>query len=244
MKRKGTEIIVLILSIFLASCQSSPEERIQIKVNHFGALKDIMHKGDVSAKADLSDLRKENHIYAIGACENLKGEILILDSNPYISRVENDESVIDQSFNSKAALLVYAKVASWKSVSIPENIKSYSELERFVAESAFKSNIDTNEAFPFMISGIAHGLSYHIIDWEEGDSVHTHEKHVKSGIHASMLRPEVDVLGFYSNKHHRIFTHHSTNIHAHMRTTDGQIAAHLDDMVLGEGMKLMIPQKN
>ena len=38
-----------------------------------------MHKGDISGKADMSDFENYKHLYAIGALENLKGEIQIID---------------------------------------------------------------------------------------------------------------------------------------------------------------------
>lgn len=69
-----------------------------------------MHKGDISAQADLTDFKNTQHFYALGAMENLKGEILILDSKPFISSVQDQELAISNSFDHKAALLVYASV--------------------------------------------------------------------------------------------------------------------------------------
>jgi hypothetical protein len=49
------------------------------------------------------------------------------------------------------------------------------------------------------------------------------------------------VLGFYSNSHHAIFTHHTTNMHLHLKTLDNLLAGHIDDLILGEGMTLKLP---
>ena len=51
----------------------------------YGALKNFMHNGDVSAKFDLRELEGREHYYGIGALENLKGEIMIINGEPYIS---------------------------------------------------------------------------------------------------------------------------------------------------------------
>jgi acetolactate decarboxylase len=52
------------------------------------------------------------------------------------------------------------------------------------------------------------------------------------------------MLGFYSNAHHAIFTHHMTNMHIHVKTTDNKIAGHVDDLTLGKGMILKLPANN
>jgi len=54
----------------------------------------------------------------------------------------------------------------------------------------------------------------------------------------------VDILGFYSTHHHAVFTHHSTNMHLHVKTRGHVLAGHLDDLTLGEGMVLQLPVVN
>lgn len=80
-----------------------------------------------------------------------------------------------------------------------------------------------------------------MIDWPEGDTIHTHEKHQESGLHGTITSEEVEILGFYSKHHHKQFTHHTTNMHLHVRTLNNNLAGHLDDVDLGEEMVLKIP---
>jgi len=47
------------------------------------------------------------HVYALGAFENLKGEIQIFDGQPLITSVENGEAAIDDSYEKKATLLAW-----------------------------------------------------------------------------------------------------------------------------------------
>ena len=49
------------------------------------------------------------------------------------------------------------------------------------------------------------------------------------------------MLGFYSNSHHAIFTHHTTNMHIHVKTVDNKIAGHVDGLTLEKGMTLKLP---
>ena len=52
----------------------------------------------------------------------------------------------------------------------------------------------------------------------------------------------MDLLGFYSDSHHAIFTHHTTNMHIHMKLKDEKIAGHVDDLKLGLNMILKLPK--
>ena len=61
-------------------------------------LKNIMHHGDLSSKIDLMELENLENLYALGAVEQLKGEILIMNSKPYISSCEhkNESHVVNK----------------------------------------------------------------------------------------------------------------------------------------------------
>ncbi len=70
-----------------------------IEVGYAGALKNFMHKGDISSKFSLAELEGKSHLYALGAVENLKGEIQIFDGIPSITFSENGVIAIDNTFN-------------------------------------------------------------------------------------------------------------------------------------------------
>lgn len=232
----------VILTLFTAfTCVTQVKEGTPFKVEYKGALKNIMHQGDLSAKADLLDFQDRKHLYALGAVADLKGEVLVLDSKPFISSAKNQEVIISNSFSHQATLLVYATVNQWASSPIPDNISTYAELEKHVAQVANEQGINTKESFPFLLHGTAESVDWHVIDWKEGDMEHSHAKHISSGPHGTITNQEVHVLGFYSDSHHAIFTHHTTNMHLHVKTTDDRISGHLDDITLGKGMTLQLP---
>ena len=235
-------ILILFLIIIMNSCSVSNDK--QVEVHHFGALKNMMHKGDLSAKVTLDELKEMNHLFALGAVENLKGEVLILDGIPSVSYVKGNDSsktmMLDDSFEKNACLLVLASVEEWESINIPNTVVTYEEFEGYVAETAAEKGIDIEKPFSFMIEGLAKSFDWHIIDWPENDTEHSHEKHIYSGLYGTLENQTVEMLGFYSNKHHAIFTHHSTNMHVHVKSD--KATGHADNFTLGENMILKLPK--
>jgi len=237
--------LIFILTVLLAiSCGSPQNDDDIFKVEYKGALKNMMLKGDISAKADLSDFIARNHFYALGAIENLKGEIQIFDSEPINTSVVESNLIFDNSFSKKATLLVYAFVEKWKTINIPDSVSTYERIEKYIEQTAKENHININEPFPFLIEGIAKSFDWHVIDWKANDTEHTHKKHKSSGLHCTINDRQVELLGFYSIAHHAIFTHYTTNMHIHVRTTDNKLAGHVDDLTLGKGMILKLPGIN
>ncbi len=234
-------LILLLTVISVTSCKTDPKKTSTYKVAYHGALKNMMHKGEISAKVDLKEFENIEHFYALGALENLKGEIQILDSKAFNTSVTENKLNFDNSFDQKATLLVYASVSQWKSIQIPDVVVTYAQLENYIAEIAKENNINSEEPFPFLIEGSPKSFDWHVINWKDGDLEHSHEKHKKSGRHGTIKNTPVEMLGFFSDSHHAIFTHHTTNMHIHVKTVDNNIAGHVDGLTLGKGMILKLP---
>ncbi len=226
-----------LLSFTIISCVDSPK----VQVDYSGALKTIM-SGNLEATISLDTLSSKKHLYALGAVENLKGEIQIFDSQPYNSIVTNNSIGIKDSYTIKAALFVYAEVEKWDEFTI-DDITTKEDLEKRIFETAKSSGINVNEPFPFLLEGKVATLDWHVIDWKEGDTVHNHKKHKESGLNGSLKQVDVEIIGFYSTKHTAVFTHHSTNMHMHFRTDDNAIAGHVDELTLGEQLNLKLPKQ-
>ena len=135
-----------------------------------------------------------------------------------------------------------AIVKTWENFSIPSSVQSKKDLEKHIEAVAEEYGIDVNQPFPFLIAGKVKSADWHVINWKDGDTEHTHEKHIKSGLYGTIKNQDLDMLGFYSDSHHAIFTHHTTNMHIHGRLKTGKIAGHIDDLELGEGMTLKLPK--
>jgi len=229
---------VLCVVLLLAACDAPG----RFEVGHFGVLSDMMHEGKIGATIDLDTLAQRAHLYALGAVENLKGEIIVLDDEPFISFVESDSLKIRNGYDAKAVLLVVTHVDHWREVSIPDTIHDPEDFEAFLRESAIINGIDANEAFPFLVKGTLDSGEWHVIDWKEGDTDFSPAKHRSSGLRGTIESRPSEILGFHSTKHHGVFTHGTSNMHLHVLTDDHSIAAHLDAFRLGEAT-LLLPAK-
>jgi acetolactate decarboxylase len=234
---KRSDLIFLIL-LFLFACTGSTENEQCVEVHNHGTLRGIMKEGDLSAKVTLGELEKEG-LYALGAVKGLQGEILVLDGEAYIASVEKEELRIDRSFDHETSLLVRSNVKEWKSFDIPEGM-STQKLAVLIGKKAQGMGLEA--PFPFRIEGRASSFTWHVIDWEEGDTVHTHKKHKHSGLRGREKGRKVEVLGFFSSNS-GVFTHHKSPLHMHVLTEDEEHAAHLERIRAGKGMRLMLPLK-
>ena len=234
-----------IIQLFILTTIFSCNTKQDIIVEHKGALRNIMHKGDLSAKVDLKEFENREGLYGLGAVENLKGEILILDGEPFISSCELTDSIkvssIKNTFDTKAALFVYSQVNNWIDIKIPFDVLTYQQLEEFIRTEAKHQGIDLEKPFPFLVNGQFDSFDWHIIDWKEGDMEHSHEKYYYFVPSSNHRLTKGRILGFYSNKHHAIYTHHTTNMHLHIKTDDNNLVGHVDDLMLDNGTVLRLP---
>lgn len=231
---------VILLAIAFMSCNE--KKTINSTVQHRGALMNLM-SGNLEATASLDSLETLPHLYALGALENLDGEIQIFDSESYVSKTDINNSVkLENNFNHKASLLVYAQVSEWSDGIELDTFNDNSNLEKQIKRLAIQQGINVNRPFPFLLKGTGSTLNWHVIQWPEGDMDHTHKKHRESGAHGVLENKEVEIIGFYSEKHKAVFTHHTTFLHMHFKTENKEsIAGHVDG-ISGEDLKLYLPQ--
>ena len=182
--------------IWILACSSMVSS-----VNSVGELRQIMHQGDSSAKIELRTLADHNHLYALGAVEGLKGEILIEDSNVLVSSEGPNGIELSTDWDVAATLLVYAQVDKWRSVSIPDTVRRKTDLEEFIAQQARKTNAQEGP-FVFRLTGEA-TVDWHVINWTEGQE-HSHQSHIESGLSGRLENESLAVLGFYSTMHKAI----------------------------------------
>ncbi len=236
---------LIALTLIFASCMKTPIKSTQepsFIVEHQGAMRDMFLEGNIKGNIPLAEFSNKPHLYAVAPLEGLSGEIMILDSIPYISFIRNNSVVVEKSFDKKAIFMVWAEVSDWQEVTVSTSIKSYSELEQFVAQSAKSANIDINKPFPFLLKGNPLKVNWHINNYVSDNTPISREKHEQSNFKGVLEQQTVEILGFYSDKHQGIFTHHSSNTHLHVRNVLGDIIGHIDDIMLGNQMLLYLPK--
>jgi alpha-acetolactate decarboxylase len=240
MKKSIYIILFILLAMLTISCETKVDKTEKVQVHHAGALKTIM-SGNITAVISLDSLSNKKNLYALGAMENLQGEIQVFNSVPYNSMLADSSLQFSDSYNVKASLLVYAEVEEWNKFNL-DNIITKEDLEKIIFETAKANDINTELPFPFLLKGNVASLDWHVINWVVGDEIHTHKKHKEAGLNGRLINESVEILGFYSSKHKAIFTHHSTNMHLHFKTKDATIAGHVDDLLLNETLLLKLPK--
>lgn len=222
--------------ILLGMAALAPQPSVRVA----GAMRNIMMRADLSAYASLDSLARQPNLYGLGPVAGLQGEIMVLNSKPYVCAVRSEKPVVTIDSTAKAAMFVYASVPRWKTVSIDARVNSFTDLERQLPDWCRANGYDSTKPFPFRIQGKVTKALCHVINWRSG-ALHTTENHKQFALNQQILQREVELLGFYSNQHHGIFTHHSTNLHIHLLTTDQALVAHLDDIIFEGSIKLLLP---
>src|SRR5262245_5209320 len=133
------------------------------EVKWVGASRDVV-RGDLTPRISLESLMPMNRLYAVGPPEGLRGEITIIDSQPYVSRIEDGRIVIDQSFRHRALFLVWVDVEAWRQIPVPRAVRTYRDVETFVAAAAGDAGLDPTRPFPFLLQGTVGRLGSHIFN--------------------------------------------------------------------------------
>lgn len=137
--------VVFLASVFYlhAAAQTS-------KVFYAGAMMKV-RQGDLSAAIMLDTLSQE-HLFAIGPVENLRGEILVWDGKPFKAAItgEKPQPYVEKAPEGlKAIFLVYANVPRWDTILVNSPVKNMQDLENMIGTTAHAHGVDTSQAFPF-----------------------------------------------------------------------------------------------
>jgi acetolactate decarboxylase len=193
-------------------------------VRFTGAMRNVMHKGDLSNQIILDSISSDG-FYGIGPLSGLQGELLLWDGNPYVARAEGDSSML-VSLDSLAGapFFVYTPSQFWKELSIPDSTHDILSLEAFLNEKF----ADKSVPFAFRLKGTFSLSKIHIQNLPEGAIVSSPEEAHAGQMDFNLRMIEADILGFHSKKHQGIFTHHDSNIHMHLITADKMLMGHVD----------------
>lgn len=210
------------------------------KVKWQGAQKDLLG-GDVRGHVDLEPLAELQNLYGLGPLDEAGGEVTILNSKPYVTRVQEDGTLeVQNSFLNRACFLVYSQVPRWQRVSLPEDIIDEKTLERELPILAAEYGIDPDVPFPFLLKGQPDRVVFHVLNKVAGEP-HSPELHEKAKVKYIIEDTEIEVIGFYSRSHRGIFTPSHSSIHLHLKSEDDTLAGHLDALTFPQGINLFLP---
>ena len=225
-------IFLLFFISTLISCKENKvSSSIPSQVKHVGAMKNVMKKGQLEGTIQLDTISPNENLFAIGPVEFLNGEITVFNGKSFVSKVETDSTmIISKTFGVKAPFLVYANVKDWKEISVPENVIDLYSLERFLTNLNFSEN-----PFAFKMEADVEEANIHIVNLPSGTIVSSPADAHQGQVNYILKNQIVDLIGFYSTKHHAVFTHHDTNMHIHLITKDQKQMGHLENLVFKKG---------
>jgi acetolactate decarboxylase len=230
----------LFFGLLFSACQSNDTSFEDNSVKVVGAMKNVMWKGELGGVITLDTIANRKGLFGIGPLAYLKGEILLLNGRPYVSRVDAEGMPsVKIEENVTAPFFVYANQNDWKEITLPENVVGIPAIEDFVAQQTK----DVTEPFVFKIHGTALKATYHIQNLADG-SVVTNPDEAHAGQQSfKIFNKKVVIIGFYSKNHQGIFTHHDSNMHLHVITSDWKHMGHLDELTLDvQSGKLLLPK--
>ena len=201
----------------------------QVKVA--GEMRSIMQRADFSASIKLDTLTQSG-LFGLGVVEGLKGEIIILDGKSYVTSIANSNFSTTNKLDTKAAMFVYQNVGSWSKTTGTRAIQNLADLEKYLEEVRTKNKL-ANTPFAFLIGSAKGKINYHVIDWKDGID-HTMANHKQFAKVGELSSEGVTILGFYSNQHQGVFTHHDTKLHLHVISSDSKIVGHVDQLQIDQ----------
>jgi len=206
-----------------------------------GSQRDTIANGRVGALIDMRTLANKPNLYAIGPIERLRGEVTVIDSRPSMSRVGPNRSIlVAENFETSAPFLVWAEVPVWRTLPMPTQVRSFTDLEAFVPRAIETVGLDLQRPVPFLVSGQEDLIEFHILN--HGDEPYNPAKIKDIQIPFNVARTDATVVGFYSLSHRGIFTPMDSTIHIHFQTVKNDVSGHIHTLEIGAGAVLSLPR--
>jgi len=206
-----------------------------------GAQRDVL-ANDLRGHVALEALSAAAHLYALGPLEGLRGEVSIFDSTPSLARIRDNAIVTESTWKARACFLVWADVSAWTWQLLDPAQPDLDALEGPLALLAREAGHDAEQPLPFLVTGTATEMTLHVLDKRDG-LPHDAERHEQAKVRRTLRAAPIELIGFHSPRHHGIFTPRESNLHVHLRTADGRISGHLEEIRLAPGARLAVPAR-
>ena len=193
---------------------------------------------DIGPNVDLAEVNRNPHLYALGPVAGLKGEITVADGQVFVSKANGQKPIVTIDPNVKSVFLVYASVPGWRSVDIPESVRTEKDLATFV-----ESQLPRDTRSAFRVEGNALTARYHIQNYKGSAKALTHEAHDAAKVFLELTNVPVELVGFFTNREGDggSFVHMGQTTHIHIISKDRKQMGHLESITLGPGAKLLLP---
>ena len=215
------------------------------EVQVYGALRAMFHQGQTGTMVALNSMLPNPSLYAVGALTDLAGEVTVIGGTAYLSYPESADSTRTETAAASSAgatLLVVAEVPSWRSVTTQNPIR-FEELDASMRALATAAGMSLDARFPFLLEGDFEDLQWHVIDGKRLKAGETsHQDHLAAAVTRRLHRTSATLLGFYSERDERVFTHAGSRTHIHCMIGEPLASGHVDHVVIPAGTTVKFPE--
>ena len=237
-------LLLLALSPILFACAGTrhapaPEGEVQVD----GTLRGMIHEGKTGPVVKLEGLLPDPALYAVGALAGMAGEVTIVAGKPYLSYGQGSDARVETSETTAAAaaLLVRARVPSWKTVTTTQTI-GFDKLDEEIGKLAASAGLDLGTRIPFVIEGRVRTLEWHVLNGPPAAGAEAdHDAHLKNAVQLRLPSTSATLVGFYSEKDEGVFTHMGSKTHIHCVVGDPPSAGHVDHVIVLPGATVKFP---
>lgn len=229
-----------LLAVLSGACAPS---RWDGEVQHWGTLREVLRFERTQGRVELDDVTDESTV-GLGALAGLRGEILLLDGEAWVSLCEGDARPTARlaTEDEEATFLAIAEVPLWVDIPVRQDI-SPADLERFLRKAAEFAGLDWSRPFPFVVRGTLISADLHVLNGK-CPFANPNLPPEEAPFRASFGETPGVLVGFYGEGMEAVLTHHGSRVHVHGRLGgDRPIVGHLDVVGIAAGSVLQLPAK-
>lgn len=221
------------------------------QINLVGSTAKIMIERELSASLSLDTITNRKHLYAIGAVENLQGEVLIVNGQPLVAELnQNRQPRWVSTWDRNLIFLVSANVNSWNKIMLDVPIHNRKELEAVIFAEAEKLGLDISGGFPFRVKVKADTIQAHIAFLRPETIANFSPLGKKQDDYPILLTDEpVRIIGFAGTTAGGRFAmpampgRTASNMHIHYLKADESEAGHIEELNFQGKWQLCLPMK-
>jgi len=241
-RRIASGILAAMIPLFSSGVNGANAEEEPYTVEWIGEMMVVHREGDARPRVNLPEVARGPGSFAIGPVAGLRGEITVVDGEAFVSTAADGTERVAQDWEYQAPFLVYGRVTKWQEVSLPENVLSISDIEKWLPDAARARGLNPEGPFPFKIETDDSVIRYHIIA-NDAPGYQTVRPHSELQKPFTLESKKASLIGVYSTKHAGIFTHHGSTTHTHMVSGDKVHSGHVDAIELGKGSRFFLPAR-
>jgi acetolactate decarboxylase len=209
----------------------------------------VLAQGEDEARVRLGELQQHEDLYAIGAVAGLQGEITIVDSKAFVTRVGLSGTVepLDPE-ETMATLLMGQSVSRWTTTKLSDDVAP-EDFDAAVHSAAAAHGVDMESPFVFVLEGELTDVHLHVLNGACPVHARRHGLEIPEGskpFEADADRIRGTLVGMYATHGAGSVTHSGTRTHAHVvfvdEATGERVTAHLERVGIASGATLRVPE--